>query len=336
MAKVKNPHDIYAKRIFRNPSLAADFFRHYLAPDLAGLLDFERLALDEGAFADKRLQQHFSDLLFRVPLKTGGATLLKLLLEHKSQPPPRVGVQLFRYMGHIWSNVPEQEDLPLIIPVVLYHGREPWNVPQDFAALFKVPPELEMARRFVPAFSFHLCDLAAYNDGALLGGNELQTKLLLLKHIFSQDFLQRFPGLLHEMMVHTPLEELNEELETAIWYAQHGGGATQEQTADALTHAIGGLGDKNMQTIVDKWRQEGRIQGLTEGVGQGVQQVALLQLQKKFGALNKKLEAQIAELPTPQLTELSMALLDFQQPKDLAEWLKQQSPTPVRKTRKKN
>jgi predicted transposase/invertase (TIGR01784 family) len=122
MAKVKNPHDIYAKRVFRNLRLAADFFRHYLPPELAQLADFEKLALDEGTFADKRLRQHFSDLLFRVPLRKGGAAFLQLLLEHKSAPPPRVGVQLLRYLGLILSSVPEKEDLPAIIPVVLYHG----------------------------------------------------------------------------------------------------------------------------------------------------------------------------------------------------------------------
>lgn len=149
------------------------------------------------------------------------------------------------------------------------------------------------------------------------------------------------------MMAHTPMDELNEELETAIWYAQHGGGATQEQTGHAFTSALSGLGNKNMQTIVDRWREEGRFagllegrqegvqQGMQQGMQQGVQQVTMSLLHKKFGALNKKLEAQITALPVPQLTELSLALLDFQQPQDLTAWLKKQSPKPARKPRKK-
>ena len=69
---------------------------------------------------------------------------------------------------------------------------------------------------------------------------------------------------------------------------------------------------------------------------QGVQQVTMSLLHKKFGTLDKKLETQINALPVPQLTELSLALLDFQQPQDLAAWLKKQSPKPPRKPRKKD
>ena len=77
--------------------------------------------------------------------------------------------------------------------------------------------------------------------------------------------------------------------------------------------------------FVTKWEKEGRKLGRIEGRKEGVQNVALLQLQKRFGALNEKLAAQIAELPAPQLTELSLALLDFRQPQDLTAWLKQQA-----------
>ena len=328
MPKVKNPHDIYAKRVFRKISLAADFFRHYLPPEIAALPDFDQLVLDEGAFADKRLRQHFSDLLFRAPLKAGGATFLQLLLEHKSAPPPRIGVQLLRYQGLSWSSVPDDQDLPPIIPVVLYHGREKWNIAQNFGALFKLPEELAVVRSYLPEFRFHLCDLAAYNDGALSGSGELQAKLSLLKHIFGKDFRQQFPGLLREFLEQVPEPEVTEEVEAAIWYAQNGGGITQSQAGDALTQALMGSEDKTMELrFVTKWEKQGRKLGRIEER----KDFALSLLQKKFGALNEQLAAQIADLPAPQLKDLGLALLDFQQPQDLTAWLKRQAAAQNRK-----
>ena len=336
MARIKNPHDIYAKRTFRNLRVAADFFRHYLPPDVAQALDWSQLELVEGAFADKRLQQHFSDLLFRVPLKTGGTTFLHLLLEHKSAPPLRVAVQLLRYVGLIWSSIDEKHDLPPIISVVLYHGREKWNIAQNFGALFKLPPELAGVRRYLPEFQFHLCDLSAYNDGALLGSSELQTRLALLKHIFGKDLLARFAHLLRGLMENLPTEEVNDELEAAIWYAQNGANLTPSQAAAALSQALSGTEDKTMELrFLTTCEKDGRRAGRKEGRLEERKELALLLLQKKFGELNETLEAQIAELPPLRLKDLSLALLDFQQPQDLTAWLKQQGGKPVRKPRKK-
>ncbi len=320
MAKVKNPHDVYVRRAFRKVTLAADFFCHYLPPEIVQLLDLERVTHDEGAFADKRLRQQFSDLLFRVGLRAGGETFVQLLVEHKSAPEKRVGVQIFRYLAHILARAEQNAPLPPVIPVVLYHGRQRWDVPTEFAALFELPTELNLLRPYLPHFNYYLCDLSAYNE--LPGGGELQTKLSLLKNIFSADFLTQFPAVLQQLMNSVPMTEVNAELETAVWYAQHGAGANEKQTSKALQEAFAEIGEDKMPTIIDKWREEGLSQGIQQGLEQGLQQTALLQLNKKLGRLNKSWEAKVEALKAGELTQLSLALLDFETTEDLANWLK--------------
>ena len=69
-----------------------------------------------------------------------------------------------------------------------------------------------------------------------------------------------------------------------------------------------------METVVDKWRKEGRQVSVVEGWKEASMTVALLQLQRKLGALKPTVEAQIRGLSADLLQELSLALLDFSKP----------------------
>lgn len=130
MKQVPNPHDTFFKRTFARLEVAAEFLRHYLPAEVAGLLDLTQLTLEKDSFVDAKLRQHFSDLLYRVGLKEGGAAYVYILLEHKSAPEEWVALQLLRYLAQAWEQLRRAGSarLPLIIPVVCYHGAVPWRV----------------------------------------------------------------------------------------------------------------------------------------------------------------------------------------------------------------
>ena len=93
-----------------------------------------------------------------------------------------------------------------------------------------------------------------------------------------------------------------------------------------------------METVFEKWKREilqtALAQGFEEGQKQGWQNMAVLLLQRKLGALNPNVEAQIRGLSTDLLQELSLALLDFSKPQDLTAWLKRHAPvTPQRRAK---
>lgn len=61
------------------------------------------------------------------------------LFEHKSHTEQFVLPQVLRYMVQYWSHwhkAHPTEALPVIIPLVLYHGPENWWVPLNMHALF--------------------------------------------------------------------------------------------------------------------------------------------------------------------------------------------------------
>ena len=60
-----------------------------------------------------------------------------------------------------------------------------------------------------------------------------------------------------------------------------------------------------------------------KGAQQEGQNIALLLLEQKFGALSRSIRQQIERLVTEQIESLCKALLDFKSKQDLTQWLKQ-------------
>jgi hypothetical protein len=68
--------------------------------------------------------------------------------------------------------------------VVIYHGREPWNIPLDFQSLFLWTEGLE---RYLPQFEYLLFDLPRMKDEEIDGKFLLKTSLILLKYILQTE-----------------------------------------------------------------------------------------------------------------------------------------------------
>jgi predicted transposase/invertase (TIGR01784 family) len=108
MSDLSTPHDSFFKQSFSNPEVAADLLRHYLPSDLVASFDFNTLQPSKDSFVDEDLRSHFSDLLYKVNLGTGGDAYIYVLFEHKSSQDEWVAFQLLRYMLKIWEHVRKQ------------------------------------------------------------------------------------------------------------------------------------------------------------------------------------------------------------------------------------
>jgi hypothetical protein len=73
-----------------------------------------------------------------------------------------------RWLRENDSSVPKS--LPVVIPIVLYHGAKPWSGPRSLADILDLPDELKsIVGHYVPAFAFLLDDLAAREDASIAG-----------------------------------------------------------------------------------------------------------------------------------------------------------------------
>ena len=194
MPEIDNPHDTFFKATFGRPEVAADLLAHYLPPDVAAALDLSTLEPMKDSFVDPELQEHFSDLLYRVGLKDGGAAYACLLFEHKSTPEAMVAFQLLRYKVQTWEGLIARgaKKLPPLIPIVIYHGRRRWRIARNFGALIDWKGA-EALRKYVDEFEYHLLDFSASGKTRIVGAAFAQAGLLVLRHAFTGELIERLP-----------------------------------------------------------------------------------------------------------------------------------------------
>ena len=164
---MSGPHDLFVRYTFGHPERAAAELRAVLPSHVVSEVDWESLRREPGSVVDPELRETESDLLFTARLRTGRPVLLYVLLEHQSSVDPWMALRMLRYVVRQverWRQEhPQSPVLPLIIPLVMYHGPEgTWTAPRRVEDLFDLPDEgRERWRALVPRFEYLLDDLTA-------------------------------------------------------------------------------------------------------------------------------------------------------------------------------
>ena len=140
--KHTNHHDIFFKEVYSNPRFALEIFNLIFSKEELEAYDWTKLNTEKDTFKDKR-----ADLVFSVPLKKNPKTNLKIfiLLEHKSSYNRQLFTQLLNYQILLYNKTIQEMGRPMpIIPVLFYHGKEPWKWKRSFqeAVFWEIFPEI--------------------------------------------------------------------------------------------------------------------------------------------------------------------------------------------------
>lgn len=322
MTQPSVPHDAFFKQVVGDPDLAGRFLREHLPAEVAALLGPEPPEPLPGSFVDEKLGQHHSDLLFRLRLSAGGEALAYFLVEHKSAPDPRVGLQLLRYMARIWERWSGDHGgdglLPPIVPVVFHHGPRPWRMPADFATLFGVLPE--PLRPYLPAFRFALVDLAAIEDDALSRHVRLRAFLKALKYILRPDLPERIELVLAE----APALDVMDVVLILTYIGKGPVAVGEEIVRAALRHLVPAREEEIMASFGQRYFEEGKASGLAQGIQQGrlegkaegKAEMFLEMLRLRFGPLSPAIEERVRSADDGRIHEWSRRFVNA---RDLAE-----------------
>jgi len=297
MNEVNNPHDKFFKKVFSRKSNAEEFLLNYLPPNVVKHLDLKSLEYAKESFVDKHLAEYFSDLLCRINLKDGSLGYIYLLFEHKSYQEPLAAFHILRYMVKIWELWLKEkvgQRFPIIIPMIVYHGENQWQVKLNYRDLFDYPEAMAL---FIPDFQYLLWDASGYSDQEIKGKVMLRAALLTMKYIFREDLrehLSELFGLLRELSEKKTGMEFIETMIRYLLNAAPKEHLTYEDVKDAVERALSDRGGKIMPTIADSLIEEGKKQGLQEGVQQGIQQGSI---QKAREAVIDSLEARFDIVP---------------------------------------
>jgi predicted transposase/invertase (TIGR01784 family) len=321
-----NPHDKFFKEIFGKPDLAADFVRNYLPQTIVNSFDLASLEVQKESFVDEKLEESFADLIYRVRLKNSRETaFVCLLFEHKSSPDKWVALQILGYLLKCWERLRTQKakTLPLIFPVLFYHGEAKWNYDASFSALFDhqnlTAETFAEWQQYAPNFSYYLCDLSALKDSDIRGHAVVRAAMLMMKNIHR---LHEEPQLLNvwEAFGKVTNESAVQYIRVMLKYAS---AANNTLTLGDVSQSIKQAFAKRGETIMAPFAQEIFQNGLQQGLQQGFTEMTLRQLEKRVGRVTIAQKKTITALPTPKLMKLGEDLLDFKIAEDLKRWLRQ-------------
>ena len=133
----RKSHDEFFKASFGRLEIARDYLEQLLPQDVHQTLDLSQLERMNGAWVTPELEEYFSDVIYRCPLKEGKSKVwISFLFEHKSSIDGFPHLQLLRYLLDAWQEQHKQKQpLSPIVPIVVYHGLQKWHK-RDLSSYF--------------------------------------------------------------------------------------------------------------------------------------------------------------------------------------------------------
>ena len=259
-------HDALFRALVSRSDRAGALLQDHLPSEIAVLVDFEHLPdLMEGTFINGDGAKTQCDALFRVRLKSGQDARIYVLLEHKSSVDYDTPMQIARYMLNIWARelkaTPAHHKLPMILPLVFYHGRGEWTVPLSLAEMIDTPDGVDDPLR---GFAYTLRDLHRLDPRHLAQDPEVLAALLALRLVFEKNIL---PDLLD--LVTGGTVDGSEFESHIITYISEKFNVDAPTLEASLQRTKPQRWEILMGTAAESWLEQGRTEGWTEGKAEG-------------------------------------------------------------------
>jgi predicted transposase YdaD len=333
--KITSPHDKLFKQLLGEPANAASFIGSNLPDDIVRHLDLTRVKALSTSFIDSQYKESEADLLFSLAI-AGRPGYVYCLFEHQSSPDKMMLLRLLGYMVRIWERFhqenPKATLLPVIIPLVLFHGRQRWQGPESFKGLVDLPGEEYTCH--VPDFSFLLFDISSQGTALLKGNTIVQIAIGLLHAYGHPQMRQVITGALTNFRNSDHIFDTRKILEIVIRYLAQTTPFDKDELLELVESSIDTpLSSEVVMTTYEQLIREGMIQGEAKGMKKGLQEglreglqkgaslVLLRQLAKKFGPDANRLTPMVNKL-SPELQELmGEKILEMNSFDELQAWL---------------
>jgi predicted transposase YdaD len=281
------PHDLFARFTFGHPERAAAELRAVLPPHVVSEVDWSSLRRESSSVVDPELRETESDLLFTARMYGGRSLLLYVLLEHQSTVDRWMALRMLRYvvrqLEHWRQQHPDSPVLPIIVPLVMYHGPEgAWSAPRRVEELFDMPGEgaqREHWRALVPRFEYLLDDLTTERADALLsrpGPPLARLAWLVLRYGRTEELAQRLPDWTALFAQVQAAPDGTEHLVVVIRYLLWVGDEACREAAGRVLHSVmdAQRAEELMRSygeeLIERGRQRGMEQGRLRGRAEGV------------------------------------------------------------------
>ena len=304
-----NHHDRFFKEFYSHPPFARELFQLVFAKDELAAFDWTKLKAEKDTFEDKR-----ADLVFSVPLKKNPTprVTICLLLEHKSQYSLQLFIQLLRYQTLILEKTFQTTGQAMpVIPVLFYHGKTPWKWPRSFQegvwgeSVSDIPV---FCRQGLLNYDLRVLDARSL-QASLFKNKTLKSRgaLYLLKEVW---YLKPDVGSLENVMrligeFSGTRDDLILSAMDYVVNAVPGISRKVWETAERVAVKKGVLAKGGYMNIKERFKEEGRLEGIQKGRLEGIQKG---RLEVVRNMLDKKMDAslisEVTGLPKKEIQKL--------------------------------
>jgi predicted transposase/invertase (TIGR01784 family) len=267
-----HPHDRIFKEIFAAMDAQQDLVTMVLPPEITSRFRQETIrdAGQEGGSGR-------ADLVLTVETIDDTTEYVYVLVEHKSRPAPMVAVQLMGYVAEIMKRH-MKPPIPVVYPVVFYHGRERWTVPTELTALHapgSVPTDYPVNLRY------RLLDLATIPPERIAAHTRARAHMgmIIMKYALQHRLKDRDIQYIAATIVRS---EVSEDLQDTMmfYFYQHFPAEYKQPLMTAIDENVyTEEEERRMRTIADALQEE----GLMKGIERGKADVLVRQLGRRFG-----------------------------------------------------
>ncbi len=253
-------HDRYFKLALSDPNLAKSLVESHLPRNVLEILDIKTVELEKDSFVEKD-GEYFADLLFSVNLKKGPKAFVYILYEHKSYKDGNILLQLLQYMLSIWKQCIKQNKkarLPRIIPVVVYHGKSAWKIPDKFSKMFEDEKELDS---YLPDFCTQVFNTRITQE--IEGPDILKLFIWSLRHAFDRNLIQKLVEIddIFLLVLNNPDKFFQADANMTYWAEIL---KISEEVMVEKIKAVLNLGGVDMELISERFRKKGKQEGRKE------------------------------------------------------------------------
>jgi predicted transposase/invertase (TIGR01784 family) len=254
--KKDNIHDKFIKSILGETKTAKSFLENYLPKEIIPLIDLNYLKPIKDSFVDSKLKEHFTDLIYKTKTKDKRDVYIYTLFEHKSYYDKFSVIQLLKYVALCYDKY-KSNNMPIVIPLLLYNGEEEWKSVNDFLHLFYDIDE--NFKKYIPNFNFELYDFI--REEKIIGNDELKTMMVMLKSRINPKFLNNLNKIVNYLYLNSYIKN------NSILFLLY---TTHEKNKDLLMKMI----EKNFKgddimSVADALRREGIQIGEEKGIQRG-------------------------------------------------------------------
>lgn len=278
---IAKAHDHFFRMSMSDKRVAREFFAVHLPSDLLQVIDLNQLELQSGTFIDDMRQESIADMLFKVMLD-GHEAYLFLIVDHQSRPDELMPFRCLKYTcnfidQHLKGSTTKR--IPLVFPMVVYHGKQSWTYSVDINDLVDAPNEVVKAYFLKP---FQFIDLSLIKDETLKKHTWAGVMELALKHIFARSMLPYIRDIIELLKRLEQLDGKNLAENVLVYILDRGELGNKKSFIDMVkTEFSPKIGEKIM-TISEQFKAEGIQQGIQQGIEKGMHQVAMKLLKENY------------------------------------------------------